>query len=159
MTASRHGTATFEFSDTAVTMQRTFDAPMELVFDALTMPEHIRIWFPADDVPLHICDIDLRVCGAYHFAWMAPRDYECSFRGTYLEIERPTRTVATWIFDGWPDDEAIETMTLTEAAGVTTLTDVLDFKTPDHLGDHFQINDGAQTSWDKLADLLAELRA
>ena len=95
MTTTRHGSATFQFTDRAVTMQRKFDAPMALVFDALTKPEHIRLWFAADDAPLHICDVDLRVSGRYHFAWYEPGGVECSFRGTFLEIEQPTRTVAT----------------------------------------------------------------
>jgi hypothetical protein len=32
----------------------------------------------------------------------------CSFHGTFLEIERPVCTVETWVFDGRPDDEAVE---------------------------------------------------
>lgn len=158
MTTTRRGSATFEFTDHTVTMRRKFDAPAALVFDALTRPEHLTVWFPADDVPLHICQIDLRVGGQYHYAWYAPGGQECSFRGAFLEIVRPTRIVSTWLFEGWPDDEAIETVTLAENAGVTTMTDILDFRTPEHLGDHFRVNDGAQTSWDKLDDLLADLR-
>lgn len=160
MTTTRHGSATFEFTDTTVTMQRAFEAPISLVFEAIAQPEHIRIWFPADDVPLHVCEIDLRVGGEYRYAWRAPVGVECSFRGTFLEIERPTRIVATWLFEGWPDDEAVETVILTEAGGVTTMTDILDFRTPENLGEHFQQNnDGAQASWNKLDDLLARLQA
>lgn len=159
MTATRHGSATFELTDRTVTMRRSFEAPMELVFDALTKPEHIRVWFPADDVPLHVCEIDLRVGGTYHYAWYAPGDVECSFRGTFLEIERPARIVCTWLFEGWPDDEAVETVTLTEHARVTTITDILEFEAPENLGDHFQRTDGAQASWDKLDVLLADLQA
>ena len=47
---------------------------------------------------------------------------ECSFRGTYSEVEPPTRTVATWLFEGWPDAWADETVELRETDGVTTLT-------------------------------------
>ncbi|MGH7705784.1 MAG: SRPBCC domain-containing protein [Candidatus Dormibacteria bacterium] len=159
MTRTRHGSATFEFTDRTVTTRRKFEAPMALVFDALTKPEHIRVWFPADEVPLHVCEIDLRVGGKYHFSWYAPGDQECSFRGTYLEVEPPTRTVATWLFEGWPDDEALETVILTEEGGITTMTDVMEFKAPENLGDHFRSNDGAQASWDKLDDLLADLQA
>ncbi|MGH7639730.1 MAG: SRPBCC domain-containing protein [Candidatus Dormibacteria bacterium] len=159
MTTTRHGSATFQVTDRTVTMQRKFEAPMTLVFDVLTKPEHVRVWFPADDVQLHICEIDLQAGGAYHYAWYAPGDKECSFRGAFLEIERPTRIVATWLFEGWPDDEAVETAILTEEGGITTLTDILEFKTPENLGDHFQTNnDGAQASWDKLEDLLADLQ-
>ena len=156
---TRHGSATFEYGDHTVTMQRAFEAPMTLVFDVITKPEHIRVWFPADDVALHVCEIDLRVGGTYHYAWYAPGGKECSFRGSFLEIERPTRIVATWLFEGWPNDEAVETMILSEDDGVTTMTDILDFKTPENLGDHFQKHDGAQASWDKLEDLLADLQA
>ncbi len=156
---TRPGSATFEFTDRTVTMKRRFEAPMALVFDALTKPEHIRLWFPADDVPLHVCEIDPAVGGKYHYAWYAPGDKECSFRGTFLEVERPTRIVATWLFEGWPDDEAVETVTLTDDGGITTMTDILDFDAPENLGDHFQENDGAQASWDKLDGLLAELQA
>jgi uncharacterized protein YndB with AHSA1/START domain len=159
MKRNRHGSATTEItSDCEVKTQRVFDAPMSLVFDALTKPEHVRVHFSPDPNPLHICEIDLRVGGTYHYAWYAPGDKECSFRGTFLEIERPTRIVATWLFEGWPDDEAVETMTLTEVDGITTLTDVLKFKDRASLGDHFQgDNEGMQSSLDNLEDLLAEL--
>lgn len=80
---------------------------------------------------------------------------ECSFRGTFLEIDPPTRTVATWLFEGWPGDEALETVILTEEAGVTTMTRIIDFRSPENLGDHFRENAGAQASWDKLEDVLA----
>jgi uncharacterized protein YndB with AHSA1/START domain len=159
MKRNRHGSATTEItSDCEVKTQRVFDAPMSLVFDALNKPEHVRVHFSPDPNPLHICEIDLRVGGTYHYAWYAPGDKECSFRGTFLEIERPTRIVATWLFEGWPDDEAVETMTLTEVDGITTLTDVLKFKDRASLGDHFQgDNEGMQSSLDNLEDLLAEL--
>lgn len=159
MRVIRHGSATTELiSDREVKMERSFDAPVSLVFDALTKPEHVRVHFSPDPVPLHICEIDLRVGGKYHYAWYAPGGFECSFRGTFLEIERPTRLVATWLFEGWPDDEAVETMTLREVEGVTTMTDILRFKDRASLGDHLQgDNEGMQTSFDKLEDLLAEL--
>jgi uncharacterized protein YndB with AHSA1/START domain len=159
MKENRRGSATTEvISDCEVKTQRAFDAPMALVFDALTKPEHVRVHFSPDPEPLHICEIDLRVGGKYHYAWYSPEGYECSFRGTFLEIERPTRIVATWLFEGWPDDEAIETMTLTEDGGVTTMTDVLRFKNRASLGDHFQGDTrGMQTSFDQLEDLLATL--
>ena len=110
MSTTRHGSATFAFGDRTVTVRRRFSAPGSLVFEALTQPERISAWFPADDVPLHICEVDLRVGGDYHYAWYAPNGTECSFRGSFSEIQPPTRIVCTWLFEGWPDDEAIETV-------------------------------------------------
>jgi uncharacterized protein YndB with AHSA1/START domain len=160
MTTTRHGSASFEFpSDRETKVERAFEAPISLVFDALTKPEHVCRWFSADGTPLHICENDLQVGGSYHFAWYVD-DAECSFRGTYLEIEPPTRIVATWVFDGRPEADAVETITLQEGAGVTTMTDVLVFK--DQAGRDANFGgdtDGVQSSFDYLDDLLQELLA
>ncbi len=161
----RHGSATVTFpSDREVLVTRQFDAPAALVFDALTKPEHVREWFAAK--PLEVCEIDLRVGGAYHFVGyiMEGDTTPCSFRGTYLEIDAPVRTVETWVFDGRPDDEAVETMELHEEGGVTTMTILLAFRdqaTRDSTiwtaADGVHAADGGQGSWDRLGDLLATL--
>ena len=44
-----------------------------------------------------ICEIDLRVGGEFHNIFVTPDGKECSFRGTYLEIEPPTRLVNTGV--------------------------------------------------------------
>ena len=67
-----------------------------------------------------MCESDVRVGGEYRNVFVTDRDIECSFRGTYLEVDPPNKTVATWQFDGWPDAPAIETMELAEQGGITT---------------------------------------
>jgi uncharacterized protein YndB with AHSA1/START domain len=153
MTPNRHGSALIELpNDLDVVMTRKFDAPIALVFDVLTKPEHVSKWFAPFSCEATECSIDLRVGGDYHMAFVA----ECSFRGTYLEVERPTRTVATWLFEGWPDAHAIETVHLREADGVTTMTSTLSFR--DQAGrDHMTRFDGQEDSYDKMEDLLRSL--
>ena len=81
---------------------------------------------------------------------------ECSFRGTYLEVEPPTRTVATWLFEGWPGADAVESTDLHEADGVTTLTTMMAFR--DQAGrDHMTRSDGQEDSFNKLEDYLRSL--
>jgi uncharacterized protein YndB with AHSA1/START domain len=81
---------------------------------------------------------------------------ECSFRGTYLKVEPPTRTVETWLFEGWPDADAVETVDLHETDGVTKLTMTLSFR--DKAGrDHMTKYDGQEDSFDKMEDLLKSL--
>ena len=158
MTANRHGSAVVEFpSELEIVTTREFDAPLELVFDVLTKPEHVRNWFaPFTDVVTE-CSIDLRVGGDYHIVSVTESGAECSFRGTYLEVEPPTRTVATWLFEGWPDAHAVETVELHETDGVTTLTMRLAFR--DQAGrDHMTGSDGQEDSLDKLEDYLTSLR-
>jgi uncharacterized protein YndB with AHSA1/START domain len=154
---SRHGTAHIEFpNELDILITREFDAPIALVFDVLTKPEHVSKWgaYPSD--PMTECSIDLRVGGTYHHVFVADDGTECSFRGTYLEVEPPTRTVETWLFEAWPDAHAVESMDLHETNGVTKLTNKLAFR--DKAGrDHMTKSDGAEDSFDKMEDLLRSL--
>jgi uncharacterized protein YndB with AHSA1/START domain len=157
VTSNRHGSSVIEFpSELEILTTREFDAPLELVFEVLTKPEHVSKWFaPFTDV-VTVCSIDLRVGGSYHIVSVTENGTECSFRGTYLEVEPPIRTVATWLFEGWPNAEAVETVDLQEADGVTTLTMVLAFR--DQAGrDHMTTSDGQTDSFDKLEDYLRSL--
>ena len=94
----------------------------------LTKPEHVSKTIAPFGEEVKVCSIDLRVGGNYHFVFVTDDGSEMSFRGTFLEIEPPTRTVETWLYDGWPGVEAVETMDLREADGVTKLTHTLAFR-------------------------------
>ena len=157
MTPNRHGSAVHEYpSELEIVTTRAFDAPLELVFDVLTKPEHVRNWFAPFTDRVTECSIDLRVGGEYHIVFVTEDGIECSFRGTYLDIEAPTRTVATWLFEGWPDAHAVETVDLHEDDGVTTLTMTLEFR--DMAGrEHMTGSDGQESSFDKLEDYLSSL--
>jgi len=157
VTTTRHGSAVIEFpSALEILTTREFEAPIELVFDVLTKPEHVRNWFPAFEDKITLCSVDLRVGGKYRMVTVTPDGTECAFRGTYLELERPTRIVDTWLFEGWPDAEAVETVVLHETDGVTTAKITLAFR--DQAGrDHMTRFDGQESSWDKMEDYLMSL--
>ena len=77
MTITRRGSATLEFpSDCEVLITRKFDASAELLFDVLTKPEHVRVWFTGGDEVLEVCEIDLRVGGEYRHVGVFPRRRE-----------------------------------------------------------------------------------
>ena len=158
MTPTRHGSAVIEFpNDLEIVTTREFDAPIELVFDAFTKPEHVRNWFAPFEDKVTVCSIDLRVGGSYHIVFVTNEGTECSFRGTFSEVEPPTRTVATWLFEGWPDAHAVDTVELHETDGVTTLTSTLAFR--DQAGrDHMTKHDGQEDSFNKLDDYLRSLQ-
>ncbi len=152
MTPNRRGAASIEFpSELEILLTREFEAPIELVFEVLTKPEHVREWFAPFDHTMTVCSIDLRVAGNYHMVFVTEDGTECSFRGTYLEVEPPTRTVRTWLFEGWPDAEAVESTDLHETDGVTKLTHKLAFR--DQAGrDHMTTFEGMEDSFDKMKD-------
>ena len=77
MTPDRHGSAVIEFpNELEIVTTREFDAPIELVFDVLTKPEHVSKWFaPLTDVVTE-CSIDLRVGGNYHIVLVTEDGFE-----------------------------------------------------------------------------------
>jgi uncharacterized protein YndB with AHSA1/START domain len=154
---TRHGSTLVDYpNELEVVTTREFDAPIALVFDALTKPEHVRNWFAPFTCEVTKCSIDLRVGGSYHIVFVTENGTACSFRGTYLEVAPPTRTVATWLFEGWPDADAVESADLHETDGVTKLTMTLAFR--DKAGrDHMTRHDGQEDSFDKLEDYLRSL--
>jgi uncharacterized protein YndB with AHSA1/START domain len=157
VTPHRRGSLAIEYpNDLEIVLTREFQAPIELVFEVLTKPEHVRNWFAPFDEKVTICSIDLRVGGDYHIVFVTKDGTECAFRGTYLEVEPPTRTVETWLFEGWPDAEAVETVQLSESNGVTKMTTTLAFR--DKAGrEHLTQTDGFEGSFDHLEDLLRSL--
>jgi uncharacterized protein YndB with AHSA1/START domain len=157
VTPNRHGSARVEFpNELDVLITREFDAPIALVFDVLTKPEHVSKWGATPPDRMTKCSIDLRVGGSYHYVFVTEDGTECSFRGTYLEIEPPVRTVETWLVEGWADAHAVETMQLHESDGVTTLTMRMAFR--DKAGrDHMTRFDGQQESFDAMEDILRSL--
>jgi uncharacterized protein YndB with AHSA1/START domain len=157
VTQNRHGSSVIAFpTELEILTTREFDAALKLVFDVLTKPEHVCHWFAPWTDQMTECSIDLRVGGDYHIVIVTPDGTECSFRGTYLEVEPPTRIVATWLFEGWPDAHAVETTELHETGGVTTLTTMLAFR--DQAGrDHMTRFDGQEDGWNKMEDYLRSL--
>ena len=91
-------------SDLEIAMTRVFDAPRHLVFDAMTQPQHVRRWFGCAEFALPVCEIDLRVGGAYRFIMRMPDGVENTLQGVYREVVRPERVVFTERFSMllWP---------------------------------------------------------
>ena len=77
-------------SDQEIRMTRLFDAPRQLVFEAMTKPEHVSRWWGClgDGYSVPVCEIDLRLGGAWRFVNRHPRG-EAAFYGEYREIAPP----------------------------------------------------------------------
>jgi uncharacterized protein YndB with AHSA1/START domain len=155
-TMTRHGGATVTTpSDREILITRTFDAPAARVFDAWTTPEHVRQWWGSDDAPMVECDIDLRVGGAWRYVTRGTDGTEFAWHGTYREVERPGRLVSTEVFEGFPDAEAVNTATLTEDDGTTTLTVTVLHSSKENRDGHLDsgMEAGMQVVLDRLEDL------
>ena len=149
-------------TDREIVITRVFDAPREMLFEAHTKPELVKRWLNgAPGWSLTVCEIDLRVGGAYRYVWRGPSGQDMGMGGNYREIVRPERLVATQLFDEEWTDEALGTLAFTEREGKTTLTNTLVYssretrdavlKTP--------MDKGMANGYDQLEDLLASMAA
>jgi uncharacterized protein YndB with AHSA1/START domain len=91
-----------------ILIERWFDAPVHLVWQATTTPELVARWYAPPFAEMVSCEIDLRVGGAWRIVLRA-RFGEAGFHGVYREIVAPTRLVQTSIFEPRPESTAIET--------------------------------------------------
>src|SRR5688572_22291534 len=110
-------------TDEEICMTRLFDAPRELVFEAMTRPEHIKRWWGrlGEGYSVPVCEVDLRVGGKWRFVNRHPKG-EVAFYGEYREIDVPNRVVFTEIFEQYPDTVSVVTSVFTEERGKTRLT-------------------------------------
>jgi len=70
VTPNRHGSGVIEFpNDLEIVVTREFDAPIQLVFDVFTKPEHVRKTFAPYGEEVTECSIDLRVGGSYNIVF------------------------------------------------------------------------------------------
>ena len=146
-------------SDTEVTITRVFEAPARLVWDAYTKPELVRQWLLGPDGwDMPVCDIDLREGGAYRYQWSHPDEGSFGTGGTFTEVSPTSRLVSTERMDGF-EGEAIDTITLDESGGRTTLTMTMRFESKEARDGAVATGmaDGIATSFDRLETLIPEM--
>ena len=151
---SRSATVTV-VGDREIHIVRQFDAPRHLVWKAYTTPELVRRWWHASRGEMTVCEIDLRVGGKWRYAMDAPGVGEVAFHGEYREIVPNERLVSTEAYEGIPDADAhaaLDTLTLTETGGRTTLTIVVEHPTKEGRDMHVAsgMEDGLQDALDLL---------
>ena len=156
--APRHGSATVTLpSDTEILITRNFEVPRSLVWDALTTPRHLLRWWGPHWHPLVRCEIDLRPGGSWRYVSRGADGDELAWHGTYHRIVPPERIESTEVFEGFPDAESFNTMTLVEADGITTLQTLVRHSNQANRDGHVQsgMETGMQQTFDRLDDLLA----
>lgn len=139
----------------AIRMIRRFAAPRDLVFAALTTPALLQRWY----AELVSAELDLRPGGNWRIVTRRPDGREIGQRGTFREIEVPSRMVQTEHWEDWDPGEVLVTTELTEAAGITTLDVLSEFPSAEvrELLVKAGMNDESVIHYDRLEDLLAEL--
>ena len=142
-------------ADEQILITREFDAPKHLVYKAFTTPELVKRWWHANRGEMTVAEIDLRVGGKWRYVMVADGDFEVGFHGEYREIVPNERIVSTEVYEGMPDAEAVNTMTLTEADGRTTLEILVQHASKEHRDAHIEA--GMEAGMQDAMDLLEEV--
>lgn len=106
------------------TITRTLRAPRELVFEAITKPEHFAVWFgtSAVEVPQDSLTMDVRPGGAFRAVMVLPDGNRINWAGEYKAVEPPSHLAMT-LTDQPGDDAGLPVLfDLEEVEGGTKLT-------------------------------------
>lgn len=147
-------------TDTEIVITRLLDAPRELVFEAWTRPEHIRRWWGPSCMTMIQCDMDVRVGGAYRFLSRMEDGSEHGFSGVYREVTPPERLVHTFVYDPYPDHDAVITLMFEDRDGRTLMTETIVHKTREGRDGHYYsgMEVGMRESLSRLDEVLATMR-
>jgi len=74
--------------DTDLILERTLDAPIELVWEAYTNPEHIKQWFAPKPYQITECELDLHPGGIFRIRMVGPDGFDTGHGvpGCVLEV-------------------------------------------------------------------------
>lgn len=158
----RNGFQVRSQGDREILGTREFDAPRELVWDAFTRPELVRRWMLGPDGwEMEVCELDLRVGGAYRYVWhQVGTGYRMGVSGIYLEVDRPRKLVNTEKFDPtWYPGEMVGTVEFAEKGRKTFMTQTLryDSRETRDMVLKSPMESGMVATYDRLDSFLATL--
>jgi uncharacterized protein YndB with AHSA1/START domain len=159
-TVTTSGTATVTLpTDDQILITREFDAPKHLVYKAWTTPEFVKRWWNAKRGEVTVAEIDLRVGGEWRYVMVTEDGFEVAFHGEYREIVPNERIVSTEVFEGapagTPEEGTLNTLTLAESDGRTTLTILV--RAPSKEVRDAIIDSGMEAGMQDAMDLLEEV--
>lgn len=80
-------------TEPVLVMQRIFDAPREDVWDALTDPKQVAIWYGGYGFENPVCEMDVRPGGIWRHVMRTPDGTEHALQFVFVEVVKPERLV------------------------------------------------------------------
>ncbi|MEF3304706.1 SRPBCC domain-containing protein [Paenibacillus sp. GYB003] len=154
-------------------LERVFDAPRSLVFQAFSQAEHLKRWWGPRGWDLTVCNIDFRPGGVWHYCMKCVDKNQGDFYGfeswgkaVYEEIVQDEKFVYV---DYFSDAEGNETpgmpapritMLFEDHEGKTKLISRARYETAEALQKVIDMGmmQGVTETWDRLAELLADIK-
>ena len=107
-------------SDRELVVERSFNAPARIVFEAWTKPELFKQWWAPKSMGMFLrsCEMDVRVGGRYRLVFGHDASNPDEFFGRYIEVTPHSRLVWT---NEESDEGSVTTVTFEEKGGKTLL--------------------------------------
>lgn len=109
---------TNDANNRTVSIKRTFNAPIKLVWEAWTQSEHIALWWGPKGMETEVIEHDFRVGGQWKYSMVMPDGNKFITDGVYLEIVEFQKICSSANFK--PMTEGVEIQALFEASGDKT---------------------------------------
>src|SRR5687767_14165647 len=78
-----------------LTLNRTFDAPVELVWEAWTDPEHIAQWWAPKGMAMEVVEHNFKVGGKWRYIMEMPDKSQFISEGVYSEIKKFEKIISS----------------------------------------------------------------
>ncbi|MEO1030981.1 MAG: SRPBCC domain-containing protein [Bacteroidota bacterium] len=82
-----------DLADRTATIEKTFNAPLKLVWDAWTQSEHIVKWWAPKGMDIKVIEHNFEVGGTWKYSMLMPDGNEFISEGKYIEIKVQERIV------------------------------------------------------------------
>ncbi|MGB5430553.1 SRPBCC family protein [Eudoraea sp.] len=100
-------------SNRTLTIERTFNAPIQLVWDAWTRAEQIALWWGPKGMQTKVVKHDFKVGGIWKYVMTMPDGNDFVTEGVYSEIVELVKIISSADFK--PMTEGVEIQALFEA--------------------------------------------
>ncbi len=107
-----------EIDNRTITLKRTFNAPINLVWEAWTQSGHIAQWWSPKGVETKVIEHEFKVGGKWKYSMPMPNGQEFIAEGKYLEIVEFEKIISSANFK--PMTEGVEIQALFSANGNKT---------------------------------------
>jgi uncharacterized protein YndB with AHSA1/START domain len=82
-------------SEFDVVLKRTYDAPVDMLWRAWTDPQEMKQWWGPKSFTNPVCELDVRVGGAWKIVMRSPDGTDYPITGVYREVVPNKRLVMT----------------------------------------------------------------
>ena len=120
-----------DLANRTLTIEKTFNAPVQLVWDAWTKSEHILKWWAPAVVKIKVIQHDFKVGGKWKYAMPMPDGNEFVSEGTYREIIEHKKIITSADFKPMTEDVELQAY-FEEDGDKTNFTFKVVHKTPEY---------------------------